>query len=181
MKSVSGNMIIRREIKFPPGINKRFITGLTNRIIQSYLDRYHPEKLNNTELFNWELSVSLVDNAEIQDINKRFRKVNHATDVLTFPQYESGEIDEIISNSTTEFPVILGDLVISLEWLAKKGKGNPIMLRNLFAWVTVHGLLHILGFDHNTKEKEKLMQEEEERILAKLGKFISGSSKSGKR
>lgn len=168
-----GNIAIRREVPFPSGLNIGFVTGCAQIAIDSCLTHMRPPDLENLEFVTWELSVSLVDDNEIRRINKQFRTVNEPTDVLSFPQYEPEDIDEFVSSPAPFGPLILGDIIISLEWIERESKSDFEIMRRSFAWMMVHGILHLFGYDHETIDDDGAMRKEESRILLEMEDFIS--------
>jgi len=96
-----------------------------------------------------ELSILLVDDEEIQNLNWQHRNIKSATDVLSFPQSEG---DEIISH-------MLGDVVISVEAAKRQAAEHQFSLEQELVLLLIHGLLHLLGYDHERSQKdEKLMK-----------------------
>ena len=101
-----------------------------------------------TENFNrnTEVSVSFVDNKEIRNLNRIYRDKDKSTDVLSFPLGENGEYDV---NAETGY-VMLGDVVISLETAVKQAEMFGHSLEREVGFLTVHSMLHLLGYDHET-------------------------------
>lgn len=113
-----------------------------------------------------EVSVSFVDNEQIQKLNKQYRDKDMSTDVLSFPMGENGVFD--LNNETNAY--ILGDIVISLETAFKQAQIYGHSLEREIGFLTVHSMLHLLGYDHEIDKLEALkMREKEEAILDKLG------------
>lgn len=113
-----------------------------------------------------EVSVSLVNNNEIHRLNYEFRGIDRPTDVLSFPLGENGVYD--IDNETGAY--LLGDIVISLETALKQSKVYGHSLEREVGFLTVHSMLHLLGYDHEESSlAERMMREKEEAILGKLG------------
>ena len=112
-----------------------------------------------------EVSVTLTDDAHIHVLNRDYRGVDRPTDVLSFALAESEE-PEVIGAETGE---VLGDLVISLERVEAQAKEyGHTQLREL-SFLAVHGMLHLLGYDH-IEETERLEMEEEQRhVMEELG------------
>lgn len=110
---------------------------------------------------NYEVSLSLVDNEEIQSLNKLYRGKDYATDVLSFPMMEEEfpEVDEIL----------LGDIVISVEKAAQQAVEYNHSFDREMAFLTVHSMFHLMGYDHMEKAEELEMREKEEAVLSKLG------------
>ena len=117
-----------------------------------------------------EISVLLVDNETIRTLNRDYRDKDAATDVLSFPMEEElpDEIAPQIIGGPTER--MLGDLVISVERAVEQAAEYGHAVERELAFLTVHGLLHLLGYDHEQgPAAEAEMQAEEKRILSILG------------
>ncbi len=115
------------------------------------------EKINNV-IFN----IIIVDNNYIQKLNREYRKIDSPTDVISFALEDNDDINYS--------PIrLLGDIYISLDKAKEQAKEyNHSLLREL-SFLAVHGLLHLLGYDHMNKEDEKIMFEKQERILSSYG------------
>ena len=118
--------------------------------------------------FDAEVSVTFVDNEEIREINREERNIDKATDVLSFPMLEFDENGDII-NSEFDFNedyVLLGDIVISIERAKEQSIEYGHSLIREVAFLTVHSMLHLLGYDHvNSAEEEKVMFKKQDEIL----------------
>ena len=114
------------------------------------------------KLDNLEFNVIFVDNEYIHKLNKEYRGIDRPTDVITFALEDGEEVD---LNAWR----ILGDIYISIDKAKEQATeyGHPF-LREL-AFLTVHGFLHLLGYDHMNKEDEKIMFSEQEEILNGYG------------
>ena len=110
-----------------------------------------------------ELSVLLCNNEVIHQLNKEYRGIDRPTDVLSFALNEGDEIDMEVGNS------LIGDLIISLERTAEQAEEYGHPFERELAYLTVHGCLHILGYDHMTDEDKAEMRREEEFVLGNLG------------
>ncbi len=109
---------------------------------------------------DFEVSVSFVTNEEIKELNKEFRNVDSETDVLSFPMDD--EFDGVI---------LLGDIVLSTQRIIEQAKDFVHSLEREMAYLTVHSMLHLLGYDHmNSDEKEEMRLREKE-IMKKLQIF----------
>jgi probable rRNA maturation factor len=106
--------------------------------------------LQHLSLEEKELSVLLVNDQKIKNLNQSFRDKNTPTDVLSFPQFEDEEgFDSIL----------LGDVVVSLETAQWQAKEHGLTFEEEVVLLITHGLLHLLGYDHEISAKEeKLMQ-----------------------
>lgn len=113
-----------------------------------------------------EISVSIVDNERIHELNKQYRNIDSETDVLSFPLGENGVYD--INYDTNEAE--LGDIVISLEKAEEQAKRYGHSLEREVGYLTVHSMLHLLGYDHELGGIELVrMREKEEKVLTELG------------
>jgi probable rRNA maturation factor len=107
-----------------------------------------------------ELSVLLCDDRVIQDLNREYRGRDAPTDVLSFPMN-----DGVFSNPN---PQLLGDVVISVETAARRAKKIGIETIDEVTTLMIHGVLHLLGYDHNTPLESKKMRGETMRIESLL-------------
>jgi len=112
----------------------------------------------------------LVDNETIRELNREYRDKDSATDVLSFPleedQEENGE-PEVIGGPTER---MLGDIVVSVERAVEQAGEYGHSIERELAFLAVHGLLHLLGYDHEKSATGKeIMQAEEKRLLSELG------------
>ncbi|MGN0642331.1 MAG: rRNA maturation RNase YbeY [Huintestinicola sp.] len=115
---------------------------------------------------NAEVSVSFVDNSEIRQLNKVYRNKDKSTDVLSFPLGEDGVYD--INQETGA--MLLGDVVISMETAVKQAQMYGHSLEREVGFLTVHSMLHLLGYDHETSPLDAAnMREKEEAILGEIG------------
>lgn len=116
---------------------------------------------------NAEVSVSFVSNQEIKKLNKSYRQKDSVTDVLSFPLTSEDGRMEI---NTETGAVLLGDIVISIETAVKQANIYGHSLSREIGFLTVHSMLHLLGYDHETSPlDERIMREKEESVLDKLG------------
>ncbi|WKA56335.1 rRNA maturation RNase YbeY [Planococcus shixiaomingii] len=119
------------------------------------------------EIGTAEVSVTFVTNDMIQDINKEYRGKNEPTDVISFAMEELGEGElEIVGLMA---PRTLGDIIISLDRTKEQAADYGHSFERELGFLAVHGFLHLLGYDHMTKEDEKKMFSRQEEILSSLG------------
>ena len=119
---------------------------------------------------NAEIDVTIVDDEKIKVINNEFRNINKSTDVLSFPLGENGVYD--INPKTNAY--MLGDIVISIEHAVAQSNLYGHSLRREIAFLTVHSMLHLLGYDHvNGGMEQAIMREKEEAILNNLGLAVT--------
>ena len=112
-----------------------------------------------------EVSVTLVDNDEIQKLNAQYRDKDAPTDVLSFPMGNEGEYDVNLDTGAK----ILGDVVLSIEKAAEQAELYGHGLEREVGYLTVHSVLHLLGYDHIDPIEKVHMREKEESILHQLG------------
>lgn len=120
------------------------------------------------ELFpNFEISISLAGDEMIQDLNKRFRRKNKPTNVLSFPN--AGINSKNYANFPREENILLGDIVVSYGVSSKEAAEQNKKLKDHLAHLVVHGTLHVIGYDHLEEDEAEEMEKIEKEILAKLG------------
>ena len=114
------------------------------------------------QLCGCEVSLLLTDNPTIHRLNSSFRGVDRPTDVLSFPQYQAGEAPQPHSS--------LGDIVISLPKMAEQAAAFDHSQKRELCFLFVHGLLHLLGYDHELSDAEERRQfARQDEVLAALG------------
>lgn len=117
--------------------------------------------LKREKLDNVEFNVIFVDSNTIHDINKTYRNVDRVTDVISFA---------LEDNKTIELDHrLLGDIYICVERAEEQAKEYGHSFLRELAFLTIHGLLHLLGYDHMEKEEEKIMFQKQENILNEFG------------
>lgn len=109
-----------------------------------------------------DFSLVITGDIKIRNLNKQFRGINKATDVISFPFDPAGE-----------GPRYLGDVVISLPRARAQAKASGHSLRNELQLLTVHGVLHLLGYDHGTQREKAEMWTAQDEILHELGVRIT--------
>lgn len=112
-----------------------------------------------------ELSVTLVDNQAIQALNRDYRGIDQPTDVLSFSQLEGEELSALPEGE----PVMLGDLVLSLERCAEQAADYGHSFERELGFLVAHGMLHLFGYDHQSPAEEAAMMAQTEEILGGLG------------
>jgi len=106
-----------------------------------------------------QVSVVLVDNAKIKELNEKFRGLKKATDVLAFPLG-----GEFISTKN-----LLGEVIISVEQAQRQAEERSHSLDDELVLLAIHGILHLLGYNDEDEQERQFMEEEEKRILSFLG------------
>lgn len=112
-----------------------------------------------------EVSVTLVDNVRIREMNAEFRDIDKETDVLSFPL---GDENGFEVDPDTD-AILLGDIVISLEKAQSQAEEYGHSFKREVAFLLTHSLFHLLGYDHMTEDEEKEMFAKQEKVLQQLG------------
>lgn len=137
-----------------------------DRKYNKYKSRYEYflEKAFNILGLNFDpiISVSLINNEEIHKINKEYRNIDRPTDVISFAFLDNEDKDSIIRS---KIPVSLGDIYISVEKAEEQAKEFGHSIDRELCFLFVHGLLHLLGYDHMDLENEKVMFSLQDKIL----------------
>ena len=146
------------DVLFENNTNEEINYKLIEKVISEAL-RY--EGVND----NTEVSVTIVDNEEIRKINNKFRNIDRATDVLSFPLIDFDNED--LPNDGSK--IYLGDIIISIERAKEQAKEYGHSIDREIGFLTAHSMLHLLGYDHMVPEEEKEMFAKQEEILNNLG------------
>ncbi|ASA95427.1 MULTISPECIES: rRNA maturation RNase YbeY [Anoxybacillus] len=114
-----------------------------------------------------EVSVTFVDNEKIREINRDYRGKDQPTDVISFALEEMGE--EEIEIVGIDVPPVLGDIIISVPKAREQAEQYGHSFMRELGFLAVHGFLHLLGYDHETEEEEKVMFAKQEQLLQQFG------------
>ncbi len=106
-----------------------------------------------------EVSLSIVDDREMHELNLQYRGVDRTTDVLSFP----------LEEDRPKEPCLLGDIIVSAPKAKQQAEEYGHSLMREMSFLVVHGTLHLLGYDHMTPEEDEEMQRLQEEVLAGLG------------
>jgi len=109
-----------------------------------------------------ELSVTLVDDEEITQLNRKYRNLDQPTDVLAFAQDEGMEFP---SPGDEDYTPLMGDVIISVPTASRQAEQMNHSLRRELTVLLIHGILHIFGYDHDNLYQQTFMREEEKAIL----------------
>lgn len=107
-----------------------------------------------------ECTITLCDNEYIRELNRQYRGVDAATDVLSFPMFDF-DTPEVIAQ--------LGDIVISLERAAEQAREYGHSFKRELSFLTVHGMLHLFGYDHIQDDEREIMEQKQRDILNEMG------------
>lgn len=111
---------------------------------------------------DYEVDVNLIDNERIHEINREYRHVDRPTDVISFAFLDHVDGEVTIKG---DIPTLLGEIFISVDKAEEQANAYGHSLLREMSFLFVHGLLHLLGYDHMTKEEETVMFSLQEEIL----------------
>ena len=144
----------QKNVKIPTGIRL-----LIRRCCHAVLEN---EKFEGSA----EVSVRFVNNEQIRELNREYRNIDSETDVLSFPLGENGVYD--VNRDTGA--KLLGDIVISMEKAVEQAELYNHAIQREIGFLTVHSMLHLLGYDHENGGLEEVhMREKEETVLTRIG------------
>lgn len=126
---------------------------------------YEEEGIENSKLY---ITVTLTTPDNIKKINKQYRGLDKATDVLSFPMFEKEELVQKIEKKDYNHEDVLGDIIISIERVKEQAKEYNHSFERELSYMIVHGFYHLMGYDHIKEEDKILMRPKEEKILSKL-------------
>ena len=112
-----------------------------------------------------EVDITLVDDAAIHELNRTFRGIDRPTDVLSFALDEGEEEPEVDDD---EIEHLLGDVIISAPTAVRQGEEYGHGLEREMTYLAVHGMLHLLGYDHMEEKDKLIMRKREEEVLRRL-------------
>lgn len=118
------------------------------------------------------IDVTIVDDENIRDLNAEYRNKDAVTDVLSFPMYEfeNGKPLEQLEKDPETNKIMLGDMILNYARALEQAKEYGHSPARECAFLTVHSVLHLLGYDHERGEEDRiLMRENEEKVLESLG------------
>lgn len=137
-----------------------------NETVKKVLEKcFKEEGLENSNLL---ITVTFTNPENIRKINKEYRNIDKATDVLSFPMFERNEIQDMIKKQEFEHEDMLGDLVISVEKVKEQAEEYGHSFERELSYMLVHGFYHLMGYDHVKEEDKKEMRPKEEKILNDL-------------
>ncbi len=127
---------------------------------------FKEEKIESSKMC---ITITLTNPKNIQEINKQYRGIDKATDVLSFPMFEKDELEKKIKNKEFDYEDILGDIVISIEQVEQQAQEYGHSFERELSYMIVHGFYHLMGYDHIKEQDREEMRTKEENILNKLG------------
>ena len=127
--------------------------------------------LNELGYSKYDIGLLITTDKTIRAYNKEYRAKDKATDILSFPYHDLKAVDKIKVEQQEDKN--LGDMIISLEYVQKDAKKLSVTFENRMDILLVHGICHLLGYDHIEDEDYLVMKEMEEKLLDKLNKKFS--------
>lgn len=141
--------------------------------IESYIENLVEKTLSNTDFFkslseNHEVEVSIVltHDKEIQNLNKIYRDKNEPTNILSFPVLSPEDIKN--GNFLLDNFIAIGDIILSFEMVESQAKEQNKTFHNHLAHLIIHGVLHLIGYDHKSEDEAKIMEDLEIKLLKEL-------------
>ncbi len=143
------------------------------KIQTSLLEQILERALRHLACEGQEVSVLLVDDQQIQKLNRQYRHKDYPTDVLAFCQQDSRGRPPSLPKSRRRVdrdvrPYLLGDIVISIPTAQRQAEEMGHSLKQELKILLIHGLLHLLGYDHIQDDEAAVMQEKEAELLARV-------------
>lgn len=132
---------------------------------KSFQDLFRPSRAGSPV----EVGVTFTDDEGIRVVNREYRRVDRATDVLSFPLVSREEADAGELDNLTADQVLLGDIVVSLSTAQRQAALYGHSRERELSYLLVHGFLHLVGHDHEDEGEKKAMRSLEERILGEVG------------
>jgi len=112
---------------------------------------------------NTEVSLAMVNDAYMRKLNRQYRGIDAPTDVLSFAMQEGEPMPGMDGEE-----LILGDVVISLQTALRQSAEHGINIHMEMAYLVIHGILHLIGYDHQEEEEQQLMRQKEEALMARV-------------
>ena len=134
---------------------------IINRVIN---ECFINEKMDKLKLY---ISITLTVPEIIRKINKEYRKIDKATDVLSFPMFEKDELEKIIKENY-KIEDVLGDIVISIPKVQEQAIEYGHSFERELSYMCVHGFYHLMGYDHIDEKDKKEMRKKEDQVLNML-------------
>ncbi len=130
---------------------------------------------------DYEVSLLIGNDQELKNLNQEYRSINKPTDVLAFPMINVQKMGCQDSHVPNGPPLILGDIAISISTAKRQAIAHSHSLEMELVILTVHGILHLLGYDHINEEEAKYMFKEQKRISNQISDILGWSSKATSR
>ena len=143
-------------------MNEITITNETDEYVdETLLNKVADYAMKSEDVNNGVVNIIIVDNKKIREINKEYRKIDKETDVISFALEDD--------DTFIELPIrVLGDIYISIDRVKLQAKDYGHSEKREICFLVVHGILHLLGYDHMNASDEKVMFSKQEKILDEL-------------
>ena len=143
-------------------MNEITITNETDEYVdETLLNKVADYAMMSEDVHNGVVNIIIVDNKRIREINKEYRKIDKETDVISFALEDD--------DTFIELPIrVLGDIYISIDRVKLQAKDYGHSEKREICFLVVHGILHLLGYDHMNTSDEKVMFSKQDKILDEL-------------
>lgn len=136
------------------------------KIVKKVLEQcFKEEDMLDSKLY---ITITFTTPQNIKEINKKYRNIDKATDVLSFPMFEKDELETKIKNKDYVCEDVLGDIIISIEKVQEQAEEYGHSFERELSYMIVHGFYHLMGYDHIKEEDKKVMRPKEEKVLNDL-------------
>ena len=136
------------------------------KIVKKVLEQcFKEEDMLDSKLY---ITITFTTTQNIKEINKKFRNIDKATDVISFPMFEKDELETKIKNKDYVCEDVLGDIIISIEKVQEQAEEYGHSFERELSYMIVHGFYHLMGYDHIKEEDKKVMRPKEEKVLNDL-------------
>ncbi|MGX7076989.1 rRNA maturation RNase YbeY [Globicatella sanguinis] len=149
--------------------DEQYLEASQTKIIEEVIE-LTAKKLGLSE--QSEVDISIVNNETIHQLNKQYRGIDHPTDVLSFALTEGDDDFDFTMEADEDFAAIpehLGDIIISYQKIVEQAADYGHSFERELAFLTVHGFLHLNGYDHQTEEEERAMFGIQNEVLEEYG------------
>lgn len=126
---------------------------------------FKEEKIEGLNIY---ITITLTNSETIKEINREYRNIDKATDVLSFPMFEKDELEKKIKDNFFGHEEVLGDIIISIPKVEEQAEEYGHSFERELSYMVVHGFYHLMGYDHINEEDKKKMRPKEEKILNEL-------------
>ena len=136
------------------------------KIVKKVLEQcFKEEDMLDSKLY---ITITFTTPQNIKEINKKYRNIDKATDVLSFPMFEKDELETKIKNKDYVCEDVLGDIIISIEKVQEQAEEYGHSFERELSYMVVHSFYHLMGYDHIKEEDKKVMRPKEEKVLNDL-------------
>lgn len=136
------------------------VQSLSEDIFDKVINNMVPQWLNNKETVT--VNIALSNDEEIRQLNAEFRNIDKPTNILSFANIDDEEFEAYLSRSND---IELGDIMISLQTIIAQSQEQNVTLHDHYIHILIHGILHLLGYDHIDSEEAQEMESKEIKLL----------------